>query len=89
MSQLNFPRDNVLVQPASSTAKPVPTATNDNVAARKCRAAADALDKHIEAKHDGANRMFALPPTRKRLQEVVPSTGIATGEQIAKYGNLD
>jgi len=69
MSQLHFPWDNVLVQPTSSTAKPVPTATNDNAAAGKCRTAADALEKHIEAKHDSANRMLALPPTRKRLQE--------------------
>lgn len=69
MSQLYLPLDDVLVQPTSTTAKPVPTATNDNAAARKCRAAADALEKHITAKHDSANRMLALPPTRKRLQE--------------------
>ena len=40
MSQLHFPWDNVLVQPTSGTAKPVPTATNDHAAARKCRTAA-------------------------------------------------
>lgn len=69
MSQLYLPLDDGLVQPTSTTAKPVLTATNDNAAARKCRAAADALEKHITAKHDSANRMLALPPTRKRLQE--------------------
>ena len=69
MSQLYLPLDDVLVQPTSTTAKPVPTATNDNAAARKCRAAADVLEKHIEAKQDSANRMLSLPPTRKRLQE--------------------
>src|SRR5215471_16102018 len=69
MSQLYLPLDDVLALPASTTPEPVPTATNDNAAARKCRAAADAIEKHIEAKHDSANRMLALPPTRKRLQE--------------------
>jgi len=69
MSQLYLPLDDVLGLPASTTAESVPTATNDNAAARKCRAAADAIEKHIEAKHDSANRMLALPPTRKRLQE--------------------
>jgi len=28
-----------------------------------CRAAADAMQKHIQAKHDSANRTLALPPT--------------------------
>ena len=69
MSQLYLPLDGVLVQPTSNTAKSVPTGTNDNAAARKCHATADALGKHITAKHDSANRMLALPPTRKRLQE--------------------
>lgn len=69
MSQLYLPLDDMLVQPTSTTAKSVLTATNDKAAARKCRAAADALEKHITAKHDSANRMLALPPTRKRLQE--------------------
>ena len=69
MSQLYLPLDDVLVQPTSTAAKPVPTAMNDNAAARRCRAAADAFEKHIEAKQDSANRMLALPPTRKRLQE--------------------
>lgn len=40
-----------------------------NAAAKGCRAAAGALEKHITAKHDSANRMLAKPPTRKRLQE--------------------
>jgi len=31
--------------------------------------AAEAMDKHVAAKHDSANRMLAQPPTRKRLQD--------------------
>lgn len=73
MSQLHFPWDDAAPPPASTMAEPapalVPAGSNDNAAARKCRSAADALEKHILAKHDSANRMLAQPPTRKRLQE--------------------
>ncbi|HLJ26703.1 MAG TPA: hypothetical protein VKY85_08330 [Candidatus Angelobacter sp.] len=69
MSQLYLPWDDVVGPPASITAESVPTATNNNAAAKKCRTAADALEKHITAKHDSANRMLVLPPIRKRLQE--------------------
>lgn len=69
MSQLYLPWDDVLSPPASTTAESVPTATKDNAAAKKCHAAAAALERHVTARHDSANRMLALPPTRKRLQE--------------------
>jgi phospholipid N-methyltransferase len=38
-------------------------------AAEKCRAAAAALQKHIDLKHKSANGMFVRPPTRKRLSD--------------------
>jgi protein-L-isoaspartate O-methyltransferase len=37
--------------------------------ADQLRAAADAMDKHIVAKHQSARNMLALPPTRKRTQD--------------------
>lgn len=37
--------------------------------AANCRSAADAMQKHIDAKHQSADNMLALPPTRKRLQD--------------------
>jgi hypothetical protein len=73
MSQLTLPWDGV-ESPSSSpiTDSPQPSiclAPKINVAAGRCRNAATALEKHITAKHDSANRMLALPPTRKRLQD--------------------
>ncbi len=41
----------------------------DQRSAERCRMAAAAMEKHIKAKHDSANRTLALPPTRKRIQE--------------------
>ncbi len=49
--------------PAETTAK------QPNKAALKCLSAADALQKHIDAKHSSANNMLAQPPTRKRLSD--------------------
>ncbi len=48
-----------------------------NKAADKCRAAADALQKHIDLKHASANNMLALPPTRKRLTTATESRNAA------------
>jgi hypothetical protein len=50
----------------SSDQAPVPVA-KENKAALKCQSSADAMQKHIDAKHQSANNMLALPPTRKRL----------------------
>jgi hypothetical protein len=64
MSQLTFPWDS----PQHTDSAPKPGATA-NKAAERCRVAADAMDKHVLAKHDSANRMLAKLPTRKRLQD--------------------
>jgi len=40
-----------------------------NKFAAQCRRAADAMSKHIAAKHLSANSMLAKPPTRKRFQD--------------------
>ena len=69
MSQLHLPWEEVTESLPPAAPKTVSIEANDNAAARKCRAGADTLEKHIEARHDSANRMLALPPTRKRLQE--------------------
>jgi hypothetical protein len=59
----------------SATAGPISSTEAPKVSpipsrgAQQCRCASDALEKHIAARHDSANRMLALPPTRKRLQE--------------------
>jgi phospholipid N-methyltransferase len=45
------------------------TRQKENKSAIRCRLSADALQKHIDAKHRSANNMFVLPPTRKRLNE--------------------
>jgi predicted RNA methylase len=73
MSQFSLPWDDV--EPSSS--KPNCAASQAvavdssrrNEKAMQCRAAADSLEKHIPSKHESANRMLALPPSRKRLQE--------------------
>jgi phospholipid N-methyltransferase len=43
------------------------TVAKENKAALKCHSSADAMQKHIDAKHQSANNMLAMPPTRKRL----------------------
>lgn len=43
------------------------SARPDAGAAARCRAAAEALVKHIQKKHAGADGMLILPPTRRRL----------------------
>ncbi len=51
----------------------------------KCRAAAAAMQKHIDAKHSSANNMLALPPTRKRIQDADSIRGSAVRlEQIQR-----
>lgn len=73
MGQLSLPWDDVVAStPSRSSGEenpPVQPATKVNIAAQRCRNAAAALEKHVSAKHDSANRMLALPPTRKRLQD--------------------
>jgi predicted RNA methylase len=77
MNQLTFPWDG---PPRPEIARKTVTAVSSQDIARKlvitpnkaverCRVAADAMEKHIRAKHDSANRMLAHPPTRKRLQD--------------------
>ena len=78
MSQLHLPWDGVIEPPPSTTAESVPTATKDNAAARKCCAAADALEKHIAARHESANRMLALPPTQRDCKKLIASAGEGT-----------
>jgi len=65
MSQLTFPWNGP--QHTEPTAPSL--AATANKVAERCRVAADAMDKHVVAKHDSANRMLAKPPTRKRLQD--------------------
>jgi hypothetical protein len=78
MSQLSF--WDQLPDPASSATaqeETVPgatihaenTAKQPHKAALKCLSSADALQKHIDAKHNSANNMLAQPPTRKRLSD--------------------
>lgn len=43
------------------------TVAKENKAALKCLSSADEMQKHIDAKHQSANNMLALPPTRKRI----------------------
>ena len=73
MGQLSLPWEDVVAtapsQPSVEENLPVEPAKKINIAAQRCRTAATALEKHIAAKHDSANRMLALAPTRKRLQD--------------------
>ena len=70
MSQLELFQDTEVVSSTPQTNEPVSTAPPNNTkAASKCRDAAAALEKHIGAKHESANRMLALSPTRKRVQD--------------------
>jgi hypothetical protein len=78
MGQLTFSWDDAQASECthrSVSAKPTSVVEAPKVAAapsrgaQQCRAASDALERHIAARHDSANRMLALPPTRKRLQD--------------------
>jgi len=46
-----------------------PVDAKENKAALRCLSSADAMQKHIDAKHQSANNMLAQPPTRKRLRD--------------------
>jgi predicted RNA methylase len=46
-----------------------PAAAKESKAALRCLSSADAMQKHIDAKHQSANNMLAQPPTRKRLRD--------------------
>ncbi len=46
-----------------------PAAAKESKAVVRCRSSADAMQKHIDAKHQSANNMLAQPPTRKRLRD--------------------
>lgn len=73
MSQLSFWDESL--SPSTSTAadpsgrKNRAVSGDENKSAIRCRASADALQRHIDAKHQSANNMLAQPPTRKRLQD--------------------
>jgi predicted RNA methylase len=51
------------------TMAPESAVKQPNKAGLKCSSSADALQKHIDAKHHSANNMLAQPPTRKRLSD--------------------
>jgi phospholipid N-methyltransferase len=71
MSQLSF-WDKPSSALSAKTSCPTPAVGSppgENKPALKCRAAAGAMQKHIDAKHSSANNMLALPPTRKRIQD--------------------
>lgn len=70
MNQLTFPwsdADSPLSSPAADSTELL--VALGNPAAAQCRKAAAGLDKHVASKHKSADNMFALPPTRKRLQD--------------------
>jgi phospholipid N-methyltransferase len=74
MSQLSFWDEPV--HPSSSTVArndaeraPSTVSEKENKAALRCQSSADAMQKHIDAKHKSANNMLAQPPTRKRLRD--------------------
>jgi phospholipid N-methyltransferase len=70
MSQLSF-WDKPSSSLSAETSCPTPgvVGPGENKSALKCRSAAAAMQKHIDAKHSSANNMLALPPTRKRIQD--------------------
>lgn len=67
-SSIASPEAQVETLPESIT-PPESTVSQPNKAALKCLSSADALQKHIDAKHSSANNMLAQPPTRKRLSD--------------------
>jgi phospholipid N-methyltransferase len=71
MSQLSFwdkPSSSLSTETSCPTSGVVGLA-GENKSALKCRTAAAAMQKQIDAKHSSANKMLALPPTRKRIQD--------------------
>jgi phospholipid N-methyltransferase len=71
MSQLSF-WDKPSASLSAETSCPTPGVVGppgENKSALKCRSAAAAMQKQIDAKHSSANNMLALPPTRKRIQD--------------------
>jgi predicted RNA methylase len=46
-----------------------PVSAKGKKAALRCLSFAEAMHKHIDAKHQSANNMLAQPPTRKRLRD--------------------
>jgi hypothetical protein len=71
MSQLSFwdkPSSSLSTETSCPTSGVVGLA-GENKSALKCRTAAAAMQKQIDAKHSSANNMLALPPTRKRIQD--------------------
>jgi phospholipid N-methyltransferase len=71
MSQLSF-WDKPSSSLSAETSRPTPGVVGppgENKSALKCRSAAAAMQKQIDAKHSSANNMLALPPTRKRIQD--------------------
>jgi phospholipid N-methyltransferase len=87
MSQLSFwdkPSPSLSAK-TSCPAAEVGSPPGENKPALKCRAAAAAMQKHIDAKHSSANNMLALPPTRKRIQDADSIRGSAIRlEQIQR-----
>jgi hypothetical protein len=87
MSQLSFwdkPSPSLSAETSCPTAE-VGSPPGENKPALKCRAAAAAMQKHIDAKHSSANNMLALPPTRKRIQDADSIRGSAIRlEQIQR-----
>jgi phospholipid N-methyltransferase len=74
MSQLSFWDEPV--HPSSPTVAgdsaehgPSTVSEKQNKAALRCQSSADAMQKHIDTKHQSANNMLAQPPTRKRLSD--------------------
>lgn len=87
MSQLSFwdkPSSTLSAKTSCPTAT-VGSPPGESKPALKCRAAAAAMQKHIDAKHSSANNMLALPPTRKRIQDADSIRGSAIRlEQIQR-----
>lgn len=74
MSQLSFwdePGCSTSPAHAKSDVGGYPSAVpaRENKSALRCGAAAEAMQKHIDAKHQSANHMLTKPPTRKRLSD--------------------
>jgi hypothetical protein len=71
MTQLTFWEKPPLADSAETASQDssLPPNPVDNTSALKCRSSAAAMQKHIDAKHSSANRMLALPATRKRIQD--------------------
>jgi predicted RNA methylase len=73
MSQLSFwdepIRSSSSTIATTSLETPIAVPRQENKASLRCRSSAEAIQKHIDAKHQSANHMLAKPPTRKRLRE--------------------